>query len=115
MTVLNGSGTAGAASDLAAELTRGRLQRGQRRQRATSTYATTTVLHDPAYDESGRTLGAAIPGSEVTEDISLGSTLTVVVGADSPTVVPVAVSGSTSPPAPTESLETRSAAQNICS
>ena len=114
VTVLNGSGTAGAASDLAAELTAAGfnvVSVGNADQQ----YATTTVLHDPAYDESGRTLGAAIPGSEVTEDISLGSTLTVVVGADSPTVVPVQVSGSTSSPAPTESLETRSAAQNICS
>ena len=52
-----------------------------------SDYATTTVLHDPAYDESGRTLGASIPGSTVTEDISLGRTLIVVVGSDSPEVV----------------------------
>ncbi len=114
VTVLNGSGTPGAASDLAEQLTAGGFNVVSVGN-ADSPYTTTTVLHDPAYDESGRTLGAAIPGSDVTEDISLGSTLTVVVGSDSPTVVPVQVTGSTSSPAPTESLETRSADQNICS
>ncbi len=114
VTVLNGSGTAGAAADLAEQLTADGFNVvgvGN----ADRLYSATTVLHDPAYDESGRTLGAAIPGSVVQEDISLGSTLTVVVGTDSPTVVPVEVSGSTSSPEPTETLATRSAAQNICS
>ena len=112
--MLNGSGTAGAASDLAEKLTAGGFNVVSVGN-ADRLYTTTTVLHDPAYDESGRTLGAAMPGSEVIEDISLGSTLTVVVGSDSPTVVPVEVTGSTSSPAPTESLVTRSADQNICS
>ena len=114
VTVLNGSGVPGAASDLAEQLTaQGFNVVGV--GNADRTFATTTVLHDPAYDESGRTLGASIPGSQVQEDISLSSTLTVVVGADSPTVVPVSVAGSTSSPAPTETLTTRSADQNICS
>jgi hypothetical protein len=77
-------------------------------------YATTTVLHDPAYDESGRTLGAAIAGSTVTEDISLGSTLVVVVGADKPTATTVEVTGSTATPRPEETLQTRSATDDIC-
>jgi LCP family protein required for cell wall assembly len=114
VTVLNGSGVKGAASDLAAELTADGFNVigvGN----ADRTYTQTTVLHDPGYDESGRTLGAAITGSLVQEDISLGSTLTVVVGTDSPTVVPVEVSGSTSSPEPTETLDTRTADQNICS
>src|SRR4029079_11249108 len=114
VTVLNGSGVKGAASDLAAELTADGFNVigvGN----ADRMYSQTTVLHDPAYDESGRTLGAAIPGSLVQEDISLGTTLTVVVGTDSPTVVPVEVSGSTSSPEPTESLVTRPADQSICS
>jgi hypothetical protein len=73
------------------------------------------VLHDPAYDESGRTLGAAIPGSTVTADASLGSTLQVIVGTDSPTAVAVHVTGSTSTPEPTETLQTRQANASICS
>lgn len=114
VTVLNGSGVTGAASDLAARLTAAGFNVVDVGN-AEGTYATTTVRHDPAYDESGRTLGAAIPGSRVEADPSLGSTLTVIVGTDRPAVVPVQVSGSTSSPAPTPSLRTRSAAQNICS
>ena len=56
VTVLNGSGVKGAASDLAAELTADGFNVigvGN----ADRTYTQTTVLHDPAYDESGRTAG----------------------------------------------------------
>ena len=35
-------------------------------------YPTTLVQHDPAYDESGRTLGASITGSTVSADIRSG-------------------------------------------
>jgi len=112
--VLNGSGVAGEASRVARELTAagfrvvsvGTADRGD--------YPTTTVSHDPAYDESGRTLGAAVSGSTVAEDISLGSTLVVVVGADDPVVTGVRVTGSTASPEPEERLETRSASDDIC-
>lgn len=113
--VLNGSGVKGAASDLASQLTSVGFNVVGVGNASRSDYATTTVLHDPAYDESGRTLGAAIPGSTVTADISLSTTLVVVVGRDSPQAVPVSVTGSTSSPQPTETLQTRSASQNICS
>ena len=78
-------------------------------------YATTKVLYDPAYDESGRTLGAAVNGSEVTADATLGSTLVVIVGGDSPQVSKVDVSGSTASPPAEEKLQTRTANSNICS
>ena len=79
-------------------------------------YATTTVLHDPAYDESGRTLGRGAPGLDGHRGhLASAAPCVVVVGADAPTVVHVQVSGSTAPPAPDETLETRSADQNICS
>jgi len=77
--------------------------------------ATTTVRHDPAYDESGRTLGAAIAGSTVTEDLSLDSTLVVVVGADRPTVSQVGVGAATPSPTPDERLKVRTANEDICS
>ena len=77
-------------SDLAAELTAGGFNVVSVGN-ADRPYTTTTVLHDPAYDESGRTLGAAITGSTVSEDISLGQHADrSIVGADSPTVVHVA-------------------------
>ena len=78
--------------------------------------STTTVRHDPAYDESGRTLGAALPGSTVTSDLSLGATLVVTVGTDSPKVQDVtAGSASTTSPSPSESITARTADQSICS
>ncbi len=113
--VLNGSGVSGAASALADRLRAVGFQVVGVGNADRSDYATTTVLHDPAYDESGRTLGASIPGSTVTEDASLSSTLTVVVGTDSPSVVGVEVTGATSSPSPTETLEVRSADEDICS
>jgi LCP family protein required for cell wall assembly len=112
--VLNGSATAGEASRVAKELTAQGFQvvdvaNAQRRD-----YTRTEVLYDPAYDESGRTLGAAVSGSTVSADAALGSTLVVIVGSDSPQVSEVSVTGSTSSPAPEEKLQTRSASSNIC-
>jgi len=113
--VLNGSGVTGAASQLADKLRAAGFVVVRVGDADRPDYATTTVLHDPGYDESGRTLGASIPGSTVTEDISLGTTLQVIVGADSPKVVDVEVTGETSTPSPTETLDVRSANQDICS
>jgi LCP family protein required for cell wall assembly len=113
--VLNGSGVQGAASRVAERLTAVGFNVVGVGNADRSDYSTTTVLHDPAYNESGRTLGAAIPGSTVKEDISLGSTLVVIVGQDDPGVAAVHVTGSTSSPQPEETLDTRSANQDICS
>ena len=113
--VLNGSGVAGEASRVARELTSAGFNVVEVGNADRNDYPTTTVSHDPAYDESGRTLGAAVDGSTVEEDIALGSTLVVVVGADSPAVTPVEVTGSTSSPEPEETLATRSANDDICS
>jgi hypothetical protein len=114
VTVLNGSGIAGEASRVAKELTAAGFNVVSVGNAARSDYASTTVSHDPAYDESGRTLGAALAGSEVVEDISLGSTLTVVVGADRPTATSVEVSGSTATPEAEETITARSADDDIC-
>lgn len=112
--VLNGSGVTGEASRLARELTAMGYNVVSVGNADRSDYATTTVLHDPAYDESGRTLGTAIQGSEVTEDITLGTTLRIIVGADSPTVSKVTVEGSTSSPGAEGTLKTRTANSDIC-
>jgi hypothetical protein len=115
VSVLNGSGVAGEASRLAKELTAAGFNVVSVGDADRRDYATTTVSHDPAYDESGRTVGASIAGSTVTEDISLGSTIVVVVGADRPTATHVEVTGSTSSPQAEETLVTRSAGDDICS
>lgn len=115
--VHNGSGVAGEASRVARELTAAGFTVvgvGDAADVPPGGIATTTVTHDPAYDESGRTLGAAVSGSTVGEDISLGATLVVVVGADSPQVVPIEVLGSTASPQSEETLSTRSADDDIC-
>lgn len=115
--VLNGSGVRGEAGRVARELTAAGFNVvgvGDATDVPPGGLPTTTVSHDPAYDESGRTLGAAVSGSTVTEDIRLGATLVVVVGADSPAVVPVEVLGSTASPAAEETLSTRSADDDIC-
>ena len=113
--VLNGSGTAGEASRVAQELTAAGFQVVSVGNADRNDYTTTEVRYDPAYDESGRTLGAAIAGSSVVEDISLGTTLRVIVGADSPTATSVEVSGSTASPEAEETIKARSAADDICS
>jgi hypothetical protein len=113
--VLNGSTTRGEAARVAKDLTAQGFQvvdvaNAQRRD-----YTTTEVLYDPAYDESGRTLGAAVNGSVASADATLGSTLVVIVGSDSPQVSKVTVGGSTASPPPEEKLQTRTASSNICS
>jgi LCP family protein required for cell wall assembly len=113
--VLNGSLTAGEATRVAEGLTAQGFEVVGVSNAARRDYPTTTVLHDPAYDESGRTLGAALQGSTVSADRSLGRTLQVIVGSDSPQVTAVQVTGSTVSPAPEETLKTRSADQDICS
>ncbi|MGH8968531.1 MAG: LCP family protein [Actinomycetes bacterium] len=115
VTVLNGSGVPGAASKAAADLEAAGFVVTAVGDADRDDFRTTTVSHDPAYDESGRTLAAALPGSEVEQDPTLGSNLVVVVGSDDVQVSPVEVSGSTASPQPEESLKTRSADQDICS
>jgi LCP family protein required for cell wall assembly len=113
--VLNGSGVTGAAARMAAKLEAEGFVIGGVSTADRSDYPKTTVRHDPAYNESGRTLAAALPGSTVESDPSLSRTLVVVVGADNPQVVPVKVAGSTASPRPQGTIATRSADQDICS
>lgn len=115
--VLNGSGITGEASRVARELAAAGfdvVRVGNADDVPAGGHATTTVRYDPAYDESGRTLGAAVTGSTLTEDLSLGSTLVVVVGADSPRVSQVEVAGSTPAPGAEDDLEVRTADEDIC-
>jgi len=112
--VLNGSTTKGEAARIAQELTADGFQVVGVGNAPSRDYTTTKVLFDPAYDESGRTLGAAVTGSTATPDATLGSTLVVIVGSDAPQVSKVKVGGSTASPPPEEKLQTRTASSNIC-
>jgi len=113
--VLNGSPTVGEATRVAEALTAEGFNVVDVGNAARRDYATSKVLYDPAYDESGRTLGAAVNGSKVAADATLGNTLVVIVGGDSPQISKVDVSSSTASPAAEETLQTRTANSNICS
>ena len=112
--VLNGSTTRGEAARVAKDLSAQGFQVVDVANAPRRDYTTTKVLYDPAYDESGRTLGAAVTGSVPTADATLGSTLVVIVGSDTPQVSKVTVGGSTASPPPEEKLRTRNASSNIC-
>ncbi|MEP6762312.1 MAG: LCP family protein [Sporichthyaceae bacterium] len=112
--VLNGSGVPGAATRLAERLSAAGFIVTRVGTADRDNYTTTTVRHDPAYNESGRTLNAAISGSTIQVDTALSNTLVVVVGTDNPKVLPVQVSGSTATPQPQTSIVTRKASQDIC-
>jgi hypothetical protein len=112
--VLNGTGVTGTATKVADAL------RAQGFQvvsvgTAPSVTATTTVRRPSAYDESGRTLAAALRGAPVEIDTAATRTLTVVVGTDYRGVLAVTIANPTAAPTPTPTLTSRSADSNICS
>ncbi|MHB1614212.1 MAG: LCP family protein [Actinomycetes bacterium] len=114
--VLDASGVPGAASRAAAALRAvGFTVVGV--GTATGPVLATTQIHRPAaYDRSGATLAAALPGVRVQVDPSLGRTLQVLVGTSYPTAVPVAIApGGADAPTPTPTLSARSAVSDICS
>jgi LCP family protein required for cell wall assembly len=79
--VLNATGVAGNAAKAAAALTAEGFHIVSVGT-APSVSATTVVHYDPAYDESGRTLTAAVNGAISVADTSLSSTLVLYVGTD---------------------------------
>jgi LCP family protein required for cell wall assembly len=92
--VLNASGVSGAAAKAAADLTAlGFKVVGVGTAPAVST--ATTVRYDPAYDESGRTLTAAVTGATSKSDTSLASTLVLTIGTSYSGVHAVTVAPST--------------------
>ena len=103
--VLNGSGVSGQARKAADQLTAmgfivtsvGTAQR--------SDFAHTTVLYDPAYDQSARTLEAAANAS-TSRATGNGRTLTLVIGADWTTTTPVTIGSANGQPAPSASSST---------
>lgn len=115
--VLNGAGLAGAAGTLAEKLKVAGFNVTSVGDAPRSDYAVTQVRHSPTYDESARTLGAALPAATVVPDPALAgsATLTVIVGADSPKVVRVQVDGSAASPPTEPSIPARKATQDICS
>lgn len=74
-----------------------------------STYATTTIQYDPAYDVSLKTLQAALPGADIVETPGLGGTFRVTIGPDYAGLSAVSVAAADGPDKP------RKASDDICS
>jgi hypothetical protein len=102
--VLNGTPTAGAARSAANDLAGiGFLIRGTAPADSTA-YGQTLVRYGPAKADSARTVAAAIPGSALQLDQTLGSTIEVVIGtnyAGARQVTVVTPTATASPGAPT--------------
>ena len=77
--VVNATGTSGAAAKAAADLTALGFQ-VVGTATAPAVQATTVVRYDPGYDESGRTVTAAVAGATTKSDSSLGSTIVLTIG-----------------------------------
>jgi LCP family protein required for cell wall assembly len=115
--VLNGTTTAGlagkAADDLAAV---GFAIAGPAGNAPEQVGAVTVVSYDPRYDQSAKTVAAALPGSTLTAVAGLGRTIQVTVGTSykGATKVKVATTAATGTTT-TTGLKARTAAQDICS
>ena len=101
--VLNGNGQNGAAGKAAQDLAAVGFQIRATGDADASTYARTIVRYGPSKADSARTVAAAIPGSSLQLDQTLGSVIEVVIGSDYTGARPVTVNPSAAPPSPTPS------------
>jgi LCP family protein required for cell wall assembly len=113
--VLNGTSTAGlghkAADDLSAL---GFGIAGAAGNAPANVGAATVITYDPRYDQSAKTVAAAIPGSTLTAQAGLGKTITVTVGTSYTGAKKVTVGKASTTPT-TTIVKTRTAAQDTCS
>ncbi len=120
--VVNGTATDG----LAAQVAEGLRVQGFARVTTSSTEDRPTgvlVEYAPGKEEAARTVAAAFPGAKLDEDPALDATVRVTVGAGAAAVVEVPnrlgddpiPRPSISAPAPSTSIEARTADQDICS
>ena len=116
--VLNGTGEAGIAHRIAAELAAEGFK-ASAGNASTRGYPTTIVRYGSSRSESSMTVAAAIKGATRELDPSLGSTVEVIIGASFGGVVPVSVARpaptAAAVPSPSPSLDVVTADQNICS
>ena len=113
--VLNGTSTAGlghkAATDLAAL---GFGISGAAGNAASNVGSATVITYDPRYDQSAKTVAAAIPGSTLAAQKGLGKTIQVTVGSSYAGAKKVVVGKATTTPTSTI-VKARTAAQDTCS
>ena len=114
--VLNGAGVPGLGRKAFGDLERAGFQlvgaAGNRGSDATRSL----VVHGPDKADSARTLAAAVPGSTLQLDASLGATLELVVGSDYAGTKPVTIAGppASRAPSPGASPTVKTAAEDPC-
>ncbi|MET9617823.1 LCP family protein [Kitasatospora indigofera] len=111
--VLNGAGVAGLGARVDADLRRAGFATTGTPVNAPGGEASarTVVRHDPRWDESARTLAAALPGAELVAVPGLGGTLQVVAGSDyqGPAAPPPAATPAAATPSPPAAAPTPTA------
>ena len=113
--VLNGTGTKGFARRGADALREQGFGIGDVTNAKQSTYSVTEVHYGSDRFEAARTVAAAIPGSRLVPDDTLGRTIVVVLGSDFEGVVPVKVTAPAATGAPAApSAPPRTAADDPC-
>jgi LCP family protein required for cell wall assembly len=114
--VENGTSTDGQAQTVASDLEAQGFHIGTVGDAPKDTYAKTIVEFGSDKVQSSQTLQESIPGSVRRADSAATTELTVIVGANFSTVVPVALGSPSATPTPsaTESISTLSAAKNAC-
>ncbi len=115
--VFNGTSTTGLGTKAANDLAGVGFAVSGRAQNAPSPVGSATVVgYDPRYDQSARTVAAAIPGSTLTAVAGLGRTIRVTVGTSYAGAHKVAVSsGATASAKPSSTFQARTAADDLCS
>ncbi len=94
VTVLNGSGVSGRASEVRTALDNVGFTTVGAMNADRSDYPHSVVRYGPGRQQPAQTLAAAVPGATLQEDPTLGGTLVLVIGADFSGVQPVHVAGS---------------------
>lgn len=115
--VLNGTSTVGLAGKAANDLAKvGFSIAGPAANAPAPVGATTVVSYDPRFDQSAKTVAAALPGSKLTAVPGLGRTIQVTVGTSYNGATKVKVSSATpTGTTTTTGLKARTVAQDICS
>jgi LCP family protein required for cell wall assembly len=115
--VYNASGVTGLGRRTATELAAaGFGLAGPARSASTSGEMQTRIRYDPRWDESVKTLAAALPGARLERASGLGATFEVLVGASQTAVTPVTVRTpvASASPGPAPSLPPRTASHTAC-
>jgi LCP family protein required for cell wall assembly len=114
VTVLNGSGTSGAAAKAAADLNAEGFHATVGGNAGSSTFASTVVKYGSSKKQSSQTVAASIKGSRREADSTLASTITVIVGANYTGARALTIGSTTPTPTSTQKLNVIAASNEGC-